>query len=118
MAENYIAGCAHIAQSIQKSKLFASHYIDLLGDESARCAEVGIKPNKMPNLTIKTVGSVGNYENIEPIIRGLDLTWLQINSLSPYGVYHSAIALYGDRHWVTRDQSGALFLHIFNVSFI
>lgn len=113
--KNHIAGCASIAASI-KSTLFSPFYEKLLSDENAWHSEIGTKPN-MPNPSVKPIDTKCNFVNIFPVIEGMPLTWMRVERLDKYGVYYSAIALYGDRHWVTKDRAGALFLHVYDKPF-
>lgn len=108
-----IAGCAHIGESIHNS-IFGEFYEELARSENA---ELGTRPKEMPSPFVKPIERHANANNIRPKIEGLPLTWLKVNRESRWGVYFSVIALYGDRHWVTRDQSGAMFLRVFEEPF-
>lgn len=108
-----IAGCARIGESIHQS-IFADHYEALARSVDS---EIGTRPKQMPSPFTKPMEHYANATNIRPKIDGLPLTWLEVRRESRWGVYFSVIALYGDRHWVTRDQSGAMFLRVYEEPF-
>jgi len=114
--EETICGCKYIAESIKNSELFGKFYVDLLtNDTNSYSVELGEKPSKMP---IPSVSPISIYHNdVRNYIDGLPLTYMELTKLSRYGVYHSMIALFGDRHWLVKDRAGSITLRVFENAF-
>lgn len=109
-----IAGCRHIAEYLLADRIISGVIDELIGTTSFK-VEVGVKP-VMPTPSINPVKTIYGDE-IESSLQGLSCTWIQVERLDRYGIYHCYIALFGDRHWVTRERNGQRNLRIFNQPF-
>lgn len=105
-----VAGCEHIAESIAKG--FFSPFFEEL--QSKGGPEAGTPP-RMPTPDIKPAWHT--YHAIAEALEGLPATWCRVESQSQYGVYYTAIALFGTSHWLTRDRSGAVCLRVYKEDF-
>jgi hypothetical protein len=108
-----IAGCSYITESVQKSKVFGSHFLEF---SDSKNDEVG-NTVPMPNPSIKPVKIIRDSSDILLELDGIGLEWAKLTCLSAYGVYYSIIALFGDKHWVTQDRSGTTCLRVYEVPF-
>lgn len=118
-----IAGCDFIAERIEKSGLLGKYYellaVDGETDERGYRrvkATFGDQPI-MPISSVSPVEVVVNGSNIKKHIEELPLTWIKVDRVDRWGVYHTVIALFGDKHWVAQDRAGAQVLRIFNEKF-
>lgn len=112
-----IAGCQYITDSVKKGILgnfFEQIFLEGIHTPNSSC--FGTKPSRFPCPNITPVHVACNAAAVLEAIEGLPLTWVEINSLSKWGVYYEYIALFGERHWVTRDQSGALCVREFDLT--
>lgn len=111
-----IAGCRHIAESIRHSTIFGQFYDQLrAGPESTDWkAILGSKPKRMPNPGITPVFTASGSHVVAAQVAGLPLSWLEVERLSQWGVYHKVHALFGERRWVTVDRSGSVSLYVFS----
>lgn len=112
-----IAGCQYITDSVKKGllgKFFEQIFLEGIHTRNSSC--FGTKPSRFPNPSIEPISTVANGGPVSKAITGLPLTWVEIKSLSQWGVYYSYIALFGERHWVTRDRSGTLFVREFDLT--
>ena len=112
-----IAGCEYITDSFKKG-LLGNFFEQILleGTHTSSTSSFGTKPSRFPNPNIEPIRTVANGGPVSKAITGLPLTWVDIKSLSQWGVYYSYIALFGERHWVTRDRSGTLFVREFDLT--
>lgn len=110
-----IAGCRHIANSIRCCPVFGRFYDQLrLGPDSTDWkATLGSKPQRMPNPSITPLFTVANTAPVLEQVAGLPITWLEVERLDKWGTYHRIHALFGQRHWVAQDRSGAILLFVF-----
>ncbi|MBE0422289.1 hypothetical protein EI165_19810 [Pseudoalteromonas nigrifaciens] len=108
-----IARCPHITEYFKKSKVFGSHAHKFT---EANNNEIG-EPVPMPSPFVKPIKTLVNASEVLPELKGLELTWLRVDSLSRYGIYHSIIARFGNKHWVTKDSSGMITLRIYETPF-
>ena len=112
-----IAGCQYKTDSVKKGllgKFFEQIFLEGIHTRNSSC--FGTKPSRFPCPNITPVHVACNAAAVLEAIEGLPLTWVEINSLSEWGVYYSYIALFGERHWVTRDRSGTLFVREFDLT--
>ncbi len=112
-----IAGCQYITDSVKKGllgKFFEQIFLEGIHTRNSSC--FGTKPSRFPCPNITPVHVACNAAAVLEAIEGLPLTWVEINSLSGWGIYHKYMALFGERHWVTRDRSGALFVREFDLT--
>lgn len=112
-----IAGCQYITDSVKKGILgnfFEQIFLEGIHTPNSSC--FGTKPSRFPCPNITPVHVACNAAAVLEAIEGLPLTWVEINSLSKWGVYYKYIALFGERHWVTTDRSGALFVREFDLT--
>lgn len=111
-----IAGCRRIAESIRHSTIFGQFYDQLrAGPESTDWkAILGSKPKRMPNPSITPVFTASGSHVVAAQVAGLPLSWLEVERLSQWGVYHKVHALFGERHWVTVDRAGSVSLYVFS----
>lgn len=111
-----IAGCSRIAESIRHSTIFGQFYDQLrAGPESTDWkAILGSKPKRMPNPSITPVFTASGSHVVAAQVAGLPLSWLEVERLSQWGVYHKVHALFGERRWVTVDRSGCVSLYVFS----
>ena len=112
-----IAGFQSITDSV-KAGFLGNFFEQILleGTHTPSSSCFGTKPSRFPSPNITPVHVACNAAAVLEAIEGLPLTWVEINSLSGWGIYHKYIALFGERHWVTRDQSGALFVREFDLT--
>ena len=112
-----IAGCEYITDSFKKG-LLGNFFEQILleGTHTSSTSSFGTKPSRFPNPNIEPIRTVANGGPVSKAITGLPLTWVDIKSLSQWGVYYKYIALFGERHWVTRDRSGTLFVREFDLT--
>ena len=110
-----IADCEYITDSFKKG-LLGNFFEQILleGTHTSSTSSLGTKPSRFPNPSIEPIRTVANGGPVSKAITGLPLTWVEIKSQSQWGVYYSYIALFGERHWVTRDRSGTLFVREFD----
>lgn len=111
-----IAGCRRIAESIRHSTIFGQFYDQLrAGPESTDWkAILGSRPKRMPNPGITPVFTASGSHEVAAQVAGLPLSWLEVERLSQWGVYHKVHALFGERRWVTVDRSGCVSLYVFS----
>lgn len=120
-----IAGCDIIAKYIKNNRLFGDYYENLVSDGEndpvtglrIKVSIFGEQPMVMPNPSVKPRQCVVNGSNILEHIKGLPLTWIKVERIDRWCCYHNVMALFGDKHWVTQDRSGAQFLYIFDEKF-
>ena len=100
-----IAGCQYITDSVKKG-ILGSFFEQILleGIHTRNSSCFGTKPSRFPCPNITPVHVACNAAAVLEAIEGLPLTWVEINSLSGWGIYHKYIALFGERHWVTRED--------------
>jgi hypothetical protein len=108
-----IAGCKYITKSVQNSKVFGSHFLKF---SESKNDEVG-EQVAMPNPSINPIKVIHNTDNVLLELAELELKWAKLDRLDRYGVYHSIIALFGDKHWVTKDRAGGICLRIYESPF-
>ena len=112
-----IAGFQSITDSVKAGILgnfFEQIFLEGIHTRNSSC--FGTKPSRFPCPNITPVHVACNAAAVLEAIEGLPLTWVEINSLSGWGIYHKYMALFGERHWVTRDRSGALFVREFDLT--
>ena len=111
-----IAGCCHIAESIRHSPVFGQFYNQLRTEPESSDwkANLGSKPQRMPNPSIQPLFSASGPHVVAAQVANLPLSWLEVERLSEYGVYHKVHALFGERRWVTVDRSGSVSLYVFS----
>ncbi len=112
-----IAGFQSITDSV-KEGILGNFFEQILleGTHTPSSSCFGTKPSRFPSPFVTPIRVDCNGVEVLKAIEGLPLTWVEINSLSKWGVYYEYIALFGERHWVTRDQSGALFVREFDLT--
>ena len=112
-----IAGFQSITDSV-KAGILGNFFEQILleGTHTPSSSCFGTKPSRFPCPNITPVHVACNAAAVLEAIEGLPLTWVEINSLSGWGIYYKYMALFGERHWVTRDQSGALFVREFDLT--
>ncbi len=93
-----IAGCQYITDSVKKG-ILGSFFEQILleGIHTRNSSCFGTKPSRFP------------CPNITPVHVACNAA-----AVRKWGVYYKYIALFGERHWVTTDRSGALFVREFD----
>ena len=112
-----IAGFQSITDSV-KAGILGNFFEQILleGTHTPSSSCFGTKPSRFPCPNITPVHVACNAAAVLEAIEGLPLTWVEINSLSGWGIYYKYMALFGERHWVTRDRSGTLFVREFDLT--
>ena len=108
-----IAGCKVIAEYLYNHYLFHKFFEQLVASNDGSKSVIGVRPSSMPGRHAKPEIVMVNMEPIADALKEIPLTYLEVERLDRYGVYHKITALYGDRHWVLQDRAGAIFLLIY-----
>jgi hypothetical protein len=108
-----VAGCKYITRSVTNSKLFGQ-FVDKFAE--SKNDEIG-EPVAMPSPFVQPIKVIHSPDNVLPEVAALELKWARVDRLDRYGVYYSIIALFGNKHWVTQDRSGAVCLRVYETSF-
>ena len=110
-----IAGFQSITDSV-KAGILGNFFEQILleGTHTPSSSCFGTKPSRFPNPSIEPIRTVANGGPVSKAITELPLTWVEIKSLSKWGVYYNYMALFGERHWVTQDRSGFICLYQFD----
>lgn len=107
-----VESCRYISSEVKKSPFYGKYHNQLLLSNT-----IG-KPTKQPTPFIKPLEVVYDKDKIMSLIENCSLTWLELQSTSRYGVYHTVVALFGDKYWLFRDSIGCVWLAIYGQSFL
>lgn len=104
--------CKSINESVKNNPLIGKFYNALMSSDV-----IGVKPSKMPTPNTNPVSVLFDHAAILALIEVADLTFLEIEKRSRYGVYYTVLALFNGNMWLSRDQSGLYCLRVYNVNF-
>lgn len=108
--------CNYILECLRATPLVGDN-VDKLRDLNG-LAVFGDVVN-LPNLGKSPERHICNHSAVVEYISNNDLklTYAEITQRSLYGVYHTYMLRFGDKVWVSRDQSGLVVCYIFSEAF-
>jgi hypothetical protein len=108
-----LLGCSSIHGRVEHNPLLKPYLEELVKGGGV----YGQRPKKMPNPSLKTIESFSDPSPVRERVGEAKATYIEVRSLSRYGVYFSALALFDNNMWYTVERNGAEHLRVFKEGF-